>query len=194
VFAAARSPRLADLSSHFAADPNAGRTLAVVEDPADERSRTTALAAARDAVSTGELVVLTTSTGFTGFFATLHAEHPSVGVTVLRVSPDAASPAAVMAFASAAPGQFRELVIEPGGAASEPVLTHVPLPGGAGFPLGQQDVIIVTRSAGGAGLALAQVLATSGAGIVVVGRAGVAADTGLIAGLEELRSAGARIG
>ncbi len=194
VFAAARSPRLADLGSHFTADPSAGRTLAVVEDPADERSCTTALAAARDAVSTGELVVLTTGPGFTGFFATLHAEHPSVGVTVLRVSPDAASPAAIMPFATAAPGQFRELVIGPGGTASEPVLAPVPLPGGAGFPLGQQDVIIVTRSAGGAGLALARVLACSGAGIVVVGRAGAAGDTGLIAGLEELRSGGARIG
>jgi enediyne polyketide synthase len=194
VFAAASNPRLADLGSHFSADPSAGRTLAVIEDPADERSRTAALTAARDSVSTGELVVLTTSSGFTGFFATLHAEHPSVGVTVLRVSPDAASPAAIMPFATAAPGQFRELVIGPDGTASVPVLTRVPLQSGAGFPLGQQDVIIVTRSTGGAGLALARVLACSGAGIIVVGRAGAAGDSGLIAGLEELRSAGARIG
>jgi hypothetical protein len=194
VFAAARSPRLTDLGSQFTADPHAGRTLAVVEDPADERSRTTALAAARDAVSTGELVVLTTDAGFTAFFATLHAEHPSVGVTVLRVPHDAVSPAAIMPFATTAPGQFRELVIAADGTASEPVLTEVPLPGGAGFPLGQEDVIIVTRSAGGAGLALASVLATSGAGIVVLGRAGAPGDPGLIAGLEELRSAGARIG
>ncbi|HEY7325567.1 MAG TPA: SDR family NAD(P)-dependent oxidoreductase [Streptosporangiaceae bacterium] len=194
VFAAARSPKLADLASHFTADPNAGRTLAVVEDPADERSRTTALAAARDAVGTGELVVLTTASGFTAFFATLHAEHPSVGVTVLRVSRDAPSPAAIVPFATAEPGQFRELVIGPDGTASEPVLSQVPLPGGAEFPLDQHDVIIVTRSAGGAGLALARVLACSGAGIVVVGRAGAEGDTGLIAGLEELRSGGARIG
>ena len=194
VFAAARSPRLADLASHFTADPNAGRTLAVVEDPADDRSRITALAAARDAVGTGELVVLTTATGFTAFFATLHAEHPSIGVTVLRVSPDAASPAAIMPFATAAPGRFRELVVGPGGTASEPAPTQVPLTGGAGFPVGQEDVVIVTRSTGGAGLALARVLACSGAGIVVVGRAHAAGDMGLIAGLEELRSAGARIG
>jgi len=194
VFAAARNPRLADLGGRFTADPNAGRTLAVVEDPADERSRTTALAAARDAVSTGELVVVTTGTGFTGFFATLHAEHPSVGVTVLRVSPEAASPAAIVPFATAPPGQFRELVIEPDGTASVPVMTELPLRGGAGFPVGQQDVVIVSRSAGGAALALARVLACSGAAIVVVGRAGAAGDTALIAGLEELRSAGARIG
>ena len=194
VFAAARSPRLADLGSRFTADPNAGRTLAVVEDPADERSRTTALAAAKDAVSTGELVVVTTDTGFTGFFATLHAEHPSIGITVLRVPSEAASPATIAPFATAAPGQFRELVIEPGGTASEPVMTEVPLSGGAGFPLGPEDVIGVTRSAGGAVLALARVLACSGAGIVVIGRAGDAGDTALIAGLEELRTAGARIG
>jgi len=194
VFAATRSPRLADLGSRFTADPKAGRTLAVVEDPADERSRTTALAAARDAVSTGELVVVTTGAGFTGFFASLHAEHPSIGITVLRVSPEAASPAAIMPFATARPGQFRELIIGPAGAASEAVLTEVSLPGGAGFPIGPDDVIVVTRSAGGAALALARVLACSGAGIVVVGRAGAAGDGELIAGLEELRSGGARIG
>ena len=194
VFAAARSPRLADLGSRLTADPNASRTLAVVEDPADERSRTTALAAAQDAVSTGELVVLTTGAGFTGFFASLHAEHPSIGVTMLRVSPEAASPAAILPFATARPGQFRELIIGPDGAASEPVPTEVSMPGDAGFPIGPEDVILVTRSAGGAALALARVLACSGAGIVVVGRAGAAGDAELIAGLEELRSAGARIG
>ncbi len=194
VYAAARSPRLADLSGQFAADPAAGQTLAVLEDPADEQSCSAALAAAHDAASTGELVVITTSAGFTGFFATLHAEQPSIGVTVLRVPPDATSPAAILAVARADPGRFRELVIAPDGAASEPVLTEVPLSGGAGFPLGPADVLVVSRATAGAGLALARVLACNGTGIALVGRAGEYDDTELIAGLEELRSAGARIG
>jgi enediyne polyketide synthase len=194
VYAAARSSRLADLAAQFTADPAARRTLAVLEDPADEQSCSTAVAAAHDAANTGELVVVTTSAGFTGFFATLHAEQPSVGITVLRVPSEATSPAAILPVASAAPGQFRELVIEPNGTASEPVLAEVPLPGGADFPLGPDDVVIVSRATGGAGLALARVFACSGTGIVLVGRAAEHDDTELIAGLEELRSAGARIG
>ena len=194
VYAAARSSRVADLAAQFTPDPAARRTLAVLEDPADEQSCSTAVAAAHDAASTGELVVVTTSAGFTGFFATLHAEQPSVGVTVIRVPSEATSPAAILPVASAAPGQFRELVIAPNGAASEPVLAEVPLPGGADFPLGPDDVVVVSRAAGGAGLALARVLACSGTGIALVGRAGEHDDTELIAGLEDLRSAGARIG
>ncbi len=194
VYAAARSPQLADLGGRFTADPAARQTLAVLDDPADDQSCSTALAAARDAVSTGELVVVTASAGFTGFFATLHAEQPSLGVTVLRVPPEATSPAAILPVASAAPGQFRELVIAPDGTASEPVLAEVALPGGADFPLGAADVLVVSRATGGAGLALARVLACNGTAIAMVGRAGEYDDTELIAGLEELRSAGARIG
>jgi enediyne polyketide synthase len=194
VYAAARSPRLADLGGQFTADPAARQTLAVLEDPADEQSCSAAVAAAHDAASTGELVVITPSADFTGFFATLHAEQPSIGVTVLRVPPEAASPAAILAVARAEPGMFRELVIAPDGTASEPVLTEVPLSGGAGFPLGPDDVLVISRAAGGAGLALARVLACNGTGVAMVGRAGEYDDTELIAGLEELRSAGARIG
>jgi enediyne polyketide synthase len=194
VYAAARSPRLADLGGQFAADPAARQTLAVLEDPADEQSCSAAVAAAHDAASTGELVVITTSAGFTGFFGALHAEQPSIGVTVLRVPSEATSPAAILAVARAEPGRFRELVIAPDGTASEPVLAQVPLPGGTGFPLGPGDVLVISRATGGAGLALARVLACNGTGIAMVGRAGEYDDTELIAGLEELRSAGARIG
>jgi len=194
VYAAARGAHLADLGAVFAAAPGAGRTLAIVENPADERSRVAAVAAARDAVRTGELVVLTTSANFTGFFASLHAEHPQIGVTVLRVPPEPVSPAAIASFAAAVPGQFRELVIAPTGAASETVLTEAPLPGGGAPSLGPDDVVIISRACRGAGLALARVLACSGTRVAVVGRAPDHDDTELIAGLEELRSAGARVG
>ena len=174
--------------------PTAGRTLAIVEDPADERSRAAAIGAAKDAITTGELVVLTTSSAFTGFFASLHAEHPSIGITVLRVAAAVISPAAILPFAAAEPGQFRELVFGPSGAVSEPVLTEVPLQGGGAFPLGPDDVLLITRGTKGAGLALAQVLACCGTGVAVIGRAGDNDDGELVAGLEELRSAGARVG
>ena len=194
IYAAARGPMLTDLGNLFTADPAAGRTLAIVEDPADERSRATAVEAARDAISTGELVVLTTCAEFTGFFASLHAEHPAIGITILRVPAEGVSPDAIHPYAAAEIGQFRELVIDQAGQASQPVLSEVPMTGGGEFPLGPADVIVISRSAAGAGLALAQVLACCGTGIAVVGRAGEYDDADLVAGLEELRSAGARVG
>ncbi len=191
---AARSPMLADMSSLFAADRTARRTVAILADPADQKSRTAAIKAARDALETGELVVLTTSAQFTGFFASLQAEHPSIGVTVLRVPEDGVSGDAIRQYASAEAGQFRELVLDPTGQASEPVLAEVAITGSHDAVLGPDDVILISRSTGGAGLALAHVLACCGTGIAVVGRAGEHDDTELVAGLEQLRSAGARIG
>jgi enediyne polyketide synthase len=194
MYAAARGPVLADVSSVFTADPAADRTLAIVEDPADQRSQAAALEAARDAITTGELVVLTTSAEFTGFFASLHAEHPSIGVTVVRLPADPISPDAIIQYASAELGQFRELIIAPTGAASEPVPAEVELTSGGDCPLGPDDVILISRGTRGAGLALAQVLACCGTGIAVLGRAGEHDDAELVAGLEKLRSAGARVG
>ncbi len=185
---------LADLSALFTADPSAKRTLAIVGDPADERSRLAAVQAARDAITTGELVVLTTSAGFTGFFASVYAEHPFIGITVLRMPEGARVPAIALQFAHADPGEFRELVIGPGGTVCEPVRTEVALPGGGACPVGPNDVVLVSRGARGAGLVLAQVLALSGTAVAVIGRAGENDDSELVAGLEELRSAGARIG
>ena len=194
VFAAASSPVLAGLGGAFTPDPTAPRTLAIVEDPADQRSRAAAIAAAKDAMTTGELVVLTTSSAFTGFFASLHAEHPSIGITMLRVAVEVISPEAVLPYGAAEPGQFRELIFGPAGAISEPVLTEMPLPGGGAFPLGTDDVLLITRGANGAGLALAQAFASCGSGVAVIGRAGENDDDELVAGLEELRSGGARVG
>ena len=194
MFAAARSAALSDLSGQFTADPTANRTLAIIEDPADQRSRATALEAARDAISTGELLVITSSRGFSSFFASLHAEHPSIGVTLVRVPAGTASPAAVHPAATVSPGEFRELVLEADGSFFEPVPAEVTPLGGGDFPLGPDDVIMITRGSRGAALALARVLAICGTGIAVVGRTGEHDDASLIAGLEELRSAGARVG
>ena len=194
VFAAARSATLTDLSDAVTADPTARRTLAIIEDPADGRSRAVAVQAAKDAIKTGELVVLSTSPGFAGFFASLHAEHPSISITMLRVPPAGISTAAVLAFAAAETGTFRELVLGPAGTASKPVPAEVELPGGGDFPLGSDDVVLITRGTRGAGLVLAKVLACCGNGVAVIGRAGAYDDSKLVAGLEELRAAGARVG
>jgi enediyne polyketide synthase len=178
----------------FRSGTSATRTLAVLADPAHADSRVAALQAARDAVRTGQLVVLTTSPGFTGFFAGLQAEHPELGVTVLRIRNPTRSLGLARPFAYAEPGTFRELVLRPDGSICEPALAQVPLTGGGAFPLGPDDVVLVSRGTRGAGLALAQVLACCGTPVAVIGRATDGDDSELVSGLEQLRSAGARIG
>jgi enediyne polyketide synthase len=183
--------RMTAVQGLFTGDPAAPRALAVISDPADDDSRAVALQAARDAIMTGQLVVVTTSQDYTGFFAGLQAEHPSIGVTILRI-PDAESLTLTPKFAVAQAGQFRELMLAADGTASEPGIRELALTGGAASPLGPEDVVLVSRGARGAGLALAQVLACCGTPVAVIGRADDD-DSELVAGLEQLRSAGARV-
>jgi enediyne polyketide synthase len=177
----------------FGHDPAADRSLAILGDPAAPGALQAALAAARDAVSTGRLVVITTGPGFTGLFASLHAEQPSLGITVLRVPASPGGLRWARRYARAERGEFRELVMGADGTVREPVLTAREVPGGGEFPLGPSDVALVSRSSGAAALALAQVLACGGSAVAVIGRADPEQDGGVVAGLEELRLAGARI-
>src|SRR5262249_2169688 len=126
-------------------------------------------------------------------FAALHAERPSLGVTVLRVPGTARGLALARPHARAEPGVFRELVVGADGTARELRAVVRELGGGGTFPLGPCDVALVSRSSGAAGAAVAQVLAWSGAAVAVVGRPLPQEGAGVIAGLEELRRAGARI-
>jgi enediyne polyketide synthase len=170
----------------FRDDPAADRAIAVVGDPADPDAAAVALAAARDAISSGTLVMVTHAPGYTGFSAALHAEHPELGVTVLRVPRSSAGLRAARKFAAAEPGRFRELVIDEAGAAHEVVMAPAETPGSGEFPLGPADVVLISQASAGAGLALAQVLGCCGAAIAVIGGHDAA-------GLEQLRSAGIRI-
>lgn len=177
----------------FRDDPGAGRVLAVAGDPLDPGSAPVVLTAALDAIACGTLVLVTHGPGFSGFCASLHAEHPELGITVLRVPPNAEGLRLARKFAAAEPGRFRELVIDPDAGPRTAVMTPAPVPGSGGFPLGPDDVVVVTRSGTGAELALAQVLGCCGAAIGIVGR--VPPDGGPQAGaaLERLVSAGVRM-
>src|SRR5258708_39187139 len=66
-------------------------------------------------------------------------------------------------------------------------------PGCGEFPLVPSDVVLVSRSSGAAGLALAKVLACYGSAVAMIGRAGPGVAPELDAGLERLRSAGVRV-
>jgi enediyne polyketide synthase len=177
----------------FGADPAAARLLAVIGDPGASGAPQAALQAAQDAPAAGQLVVLTTGPGLTGLFASLHAEQPSLGITVLRVPATADGPRLARRYARAEPGAFREVVVAADGTAREPVLTACAAAGGGEFPLGPTDVALVSRSSGTAALALAQVLACCGAAVAVIGQPGPEEGAGVVAGLEELRLAGARV-
>ncbi len=179
--------------SVFGDDPEAERTLAIIGDPAGPGALQVALRAATESLVTGQLAVITSGPGLTGFLATLHAEHPWLGVTVLRAPVSLDGLRAAARFAAVTPGVFRELVIGADGTAREPVMTARQAPGGGDFPLGPSDVALVSRESGGGALALARVLACCGAAVAMVGQAGPEDDGAVVAGLEELRLAGARI-
>jgi len=190
---AANHPLKKVVDDLFPDEPGAGRTLAVIGDPDDPGACAVALNAAADAIGTGQLLVISHGAGFTGFWASLHAEHPSLGITLLRVPQSAKGLRAARRYAATVPGEFRELAIDTAGRPHELVMVPAEIPGGAAFPLGPADVVLVSRGAKGAGLALAQVLACSGSPVAVIGRAGPEEDPAVVRGLEQLRSAGARI-
>ncbi|MGD0683617.1 MAG: SDR family NAD(P)-dependent oxidoreductase, partial [Streptosporangiaceae bacterium] len=190
VRAAANHPFRTLVDELFPDEPGAGGTLAIVGSPDDPNACAAALSAAADAISSGQLVVISNGPGFSGFWASLHAEHPALGITLLRVPDSADGLRAARRYCATVPGQFRELSIDAAGQPREPVMVPAEVPGGDAFPLGPADVVLVSRGTRGAGLVLAQVLACCGAQIAIIGRPGPGEDT---EGIDRLRSSGARV-
>ncbi|MCW2910766.1 MAG: hypothetical protein JWL68_5555, partial [Actinomycetia bacterium] len=119
----------------FEDDPAATGVLAVIGDLADPDAAATLVTAAQEAVAAGTLVVITPAGGLAGFCASLHAEHPSLGITLIRTANSMAGLLAAQRFAAAEAGQFRELVLDTRGEPREPVmvagLDHPPGTGAA---------------------------------------------------------------
>jgi enediyne polyketide synthase len=191
---AATTPELGRLTQElFPDDPASRCALAVVGDPTRPDCCAVALMAGRDAMKAGQLVLVTHGAGFTGFCASLHAEYPHLGVTVLRVPESPGGLRAARDAAAAEPGEFRELVIDPAGEVLAPLMVAQDLTDRGAFPMGPDDVVLVSRGARGAGLALAHVLACCGAPVAVIGRRGQGEDRAIVAGLRRLAKAGARV-
>ena len=178
----------------FRHHPTANRTLAVLGPLDDPATSHAAVLAAKDAIGTGQLVAISAGSGTSGLWATLHAEHPATGITAIRAPLTADGIAAAQRVAGAAAGEFTELVVGKDGTVTEPVMRPVAALGGADFPLGPADVVLISRGSGAAGLTLAQVLACSGAAVAIIGRFHPAGDEQVIAGIDQLRGAGAKIG
>ncbi len=161
----------------FEDDPAATGVLAVIGDLADPDGSSKLIAAAREAAAAGSLVVITPTAGLAGFCASLQAEHPSLGITLIRTADSMDGLLAAQRFAATEPGRFRELVLDSAGRPREPVMVAAvaagPLtqPSGrpAGVRLGLSDVVLVSGSPPGDLLAMAQLLAGSGARLALVG-------------------------
>jgi enediyne polyketide synthase len=175
----------------FDNDPAARGVLAVIGDPVDPDACAILAQAAREAVTGGQLVVITPGCGLAGFCASLHAEHPGLGITVLRTAETADGLLAAQRFAATEPGQLRELVLDAAGAPLEPVITPTEPASVDLFPLGPSDVVLVSGAAGAAAAAL---LTGCGAALAVLGPADPGEATAMADWLARLRETGARVG
>ena len=175
----------------FTHEPAADRTLALLGRPSDAGAVQAALLAAQDAISTGRLLAVSPHPGWAGLWAALHTEHPAIGITTVRAELDQVGLRAA-SLLGAEPGEYRELTIDADGALRELVMAPATERPGS-FPLAEGDVVLISRGAGAAGQALAQVLACCGAAVAFVGRDHPGRDDAVITALEQLRQAGAAI-
>ena len=176
----------------FPSDQAASRTVAVLGPSREEGTLQAALLAAHDAIRTGTLVAISPDPGLAGLWASLHAEHPALGITAIRapLTPEGIAAASKL---GTEPGRYRELVVTPEGGLAEPAMYPFTPASGAAFPVGPDDVVLITRGSGAAGLVLAQVLACGGAAIAVIGRDHSGRDDAVLETLEQLRLGGATI-
>ncbi len=159
----------------FEDDPAADGVLAVIGDLADPDGTGTLLAAAREAAGAGSFVVITPAAGLEGFCAGLHAEHPSLGLTLIRTADSMSGLIAAQRFAATEPGQFRQVVLDASGEPQRPVMAVAGLPaapppdGLPGPAPGRADVVLIAGGQPGDLLAAAAVLARSGARLALIG-------------------------
>ncbi|HET9897062.1 MAG TPA: KR domain-containing protein [Streptosporangiaceae bacterium] len=181
----------------FAREQAASRTVALLGRTSDEGTVQAALLAAQDAIGTGTLVAISPDPGLAGFWASLHAEHPGMAITAIR-APLTTEGVRTAGKLGTEPGRLRELVVTAGGICREPAMSPL-TPAVGGFPVGPDDVVLITRGSGAAGLVLAQVLACSGAAVAIIGRESPRRDSpgrddAVLQTLEQLRLGGAAIG
>ena len=178
--------------SVFASDASADTVLAVLGDPAEPATCAALLGAARDAIHVGRLVVIAPGPGLTGLCASLHAEHPALGITLIRSRPGRQGLEAARRFATATPGRFREVIMDTSGAATEPVMAATEPAADGTFPLGPADVVLLSGITRAGDLACATSLASRGAALAVIAPPGPE-DPRMAALLTRLRSAGIRV-
>ncbi|RAS60621.1 enediyne polyketide synthase [Lentzea atacamensis] len=177
-------------------DAGSGDTadLLYLPDPTAPEVVGTLLSAVSSALGSGELVVITHGSGLSGFLRSLRMEHPGLGITLLRVPPSSDGVRAAARHAVVAAGEWREVVLDAEGVATEP--RHRPvwhLTEGE-LPLEEQDVLLVSGGGKGIGYECAAALARRcGAALALVGRADPHTDELLRSNVDRLRAEGLRV-
>ena len=179
----------------FEDDPAATGVLAVIGDLADPDAAATLVTAAQEAIAAGTLVVITPAAGLAGFCASLHAEYPSLGITLIRTANSMTGLLAAQRYAAAEAGEFRELVLDIRGEPREPVMVAggPASPAAGEGPLGPADVVLISGGGTRDLLAAARLLTGCGARLVLAGTAGTGDTAALDRGLASLRGAGADV-
>jgi len=175
----------------FASDVRADCVLACVADAGDPDAAGCLLEAAREALGCDRLVVITHGGALTGFCRSMRAEHPRLGITLLRVPESPEGLRRARRFAAADPGVYREIILADGRAAATPASEPVTITGTGATPLAAADVVLLSGGAKGVGLAWAEAIASTGAAVAIVGRGDPSSDPAIRAGLDRLRRAGA---
>ena len=205
----------------FEDDPAADGVLAVIGDLADPDGTGTLLAAAREAARAGSFVVITPAAGLEGFCAGLHAEHPSLGLTLIRTTDSMTGLIAAQRFAATQPGHFRHVVLEAAGEPRQPVMevlargdtptargdtppargsstaagrAAMAVPGGLPAPApGRADVVLIAGEQPRDLLAAAGVLAGSGVRLALIGPPDADEPAAVDLALAGLRRGGAEV-
>ncbi len=189
-----RQPLRKIIGETFTDHARADCVLACIADASDPDAAGLLLEAAREALGCGGLIVISHGGGLAGFLRSLHAEHPQLGVTLLRVAQSREGIRRARRFAHAQPGVYREMVLADGDPPAVVAAEPVAVTGTGETPLAVADVVLLTGGAGGIGLPCAQAIASTGAAVALVGRGDPASDPAVRTGLERLRSAGACAG
>ncbi len=145
--------------------------------------------------------MITPAAGLEGFCAGLHAEHPSLGLTLIRTADSMTGLLAAQRFAATEPGQFRQVVVDAGGEPWQPVMAPAgrpgPVPPGragpAAAPAGRDDVVLIIGGQPAGLLAAAAVLGTSGARLALIGPPDPDDPAGLDLALAGLRGSGIEV-
>jgi enediyne polyketide synthase len=174
----------------LADDPTAAQVLTVVGDPEGPGGCETLLAAGREGAALGGLVVITGTAGLSGFCATLHAENPTMGLTLIQAPATAAGLRWARPYAASSPGTFLEIRIDDTGQAHLPVPVPLDPSGGSAQP-GQADVVLVSAFSG-VDLAIAGSLVGAGPALAVLAPPGPD-DPSVASYLESLRACGVRV-
>lgn len=196
VLASPDHPLASQLATAFAGLGGSGTVVCLPPEP-DERQVPLLLQGARAVLqhAPSRFVLVQHGGGAAGLARTLHLEKPEVAVCVVDVPADHPQAAGWVAAEAAAAEGYTEAHYDRAGVRREPLLRLLPTPldKPGHWPLGPDDVLLVTGGGKGIGAECALAVARStGARLVLLGRSAPQQDLELAANLTRMAAAGIR--